>query len=136
MNTKDKMMAELFGPVDLLTSHERDYYAELCDVVLKYHQSKHAGAILETLSQLHDSGPVWDGDVCSKSARDALLESGAACKVLFKGGHGCNACTYLGAEMLKAMKWLRAQEDAVPAHVKFAGTHAIGGHSGHGGGLD
>lgn len=60
----------------------------------------------EPLYQLAKHGPVWDGDVISKSSRDDLLDCEACAKVLVKGEDGFNACTYLGREMLKIYDWL------------------------------
>jgi len=50
-------------------------------------------------------GPLHDGDVPSKSARDNLINSGFMAKVVVKAEEGYNACTYKGA---KAYRLLRA----------------------------
>jgi hypothetical protein len=42
-------------------------------------------------------GPLFDGDVPSKTGRDRLLENGYMEKVIVKGEWGYNACTYRGA---------------------------------------
>lgn len=42
----------------------------------------------EQLHQLVKDGPVWDGDVVSKSHRDDLISWGLATKVCFKGEQG------------------------------------------------
>jgi len=42
-------------------------------------------------------GPLFDGDVPSKSGRDWLLENGYMAKVVVKGEDGFNACTHKGA---------------------------------------
>lgn len=47
------------------------------------------------------SGPIDDGDVPSKSGRDALLDSGYISKVVVKGEQGFNACTYKGSSAYK-----------------------------------
>lgn len=60
----------------------------------------------EALYQLHAKGPVWDGDVVSKSERDALLDIGACAKVCVKGEQGFNACTYGGRMLLRIYDWL------------------------------
>lgn len=60
----------------------------------------------EQLYQLHARGPVWDGDVVSKSDRSALLEIGACAKVTKGGEWGYNACTYAGAYLLNIYDWL------------------------------
>lgn len=60
----------------------------------------------EALYQLHKNGPVWDGDVISKSYRDELLDCGACAKVCVKGEDGYNACTYFGRALLEIYDWL------------------------------
>lgn len=60
----------------------------------------------EQLYQLHSRGPVWDGDVISKSDRSELLEIGACAKVCVKGEDGFNACSYFGSALLKIYDWL------------------------------
>jgi hypothetical protein len=56
----------------------------------------------EQLDQLYSHGPTWDGDVISKSDRDALLELGLAARVCRNGEFGYTACTYLGGFVRKA----------------------------------
>jgi len=58
------------------------------------------------LYQLHAKGPVWDGDVISKSQRSDLLDIGACAKVVVKGQEGFNACTYFGRTLLRVYDWL------------------------------
>lgn len=48
----------------------------------------------ETLDQLLDRGPIWDGDVVSKSARDDLLRWGLATRCCFRREQGYVAATY------------------------------------------
>jgi hypothetical protein len=55
------------------------------------------GGERDTLRAAFKSGPLYDGDVPSKSARDALLEAGMIAKVVVKGEEGYNACTYRGS---------------------------------------
>ncbi len=42
-------------------------------------------------------GPLFAGDVPSKSNRDQLVEEGYMAKVVCKGEEGYSACTYKGA---------------------------------------
>jgi len=42
-------------------------------------------------------GPLLDGDVPSKAARDTLLDEGYMTKVVVGGNDGYNACTHKGA---------------------------------------
>lgn len=55
---------------------------------------------LEALLQLVN-GPIYDGDLVSKSARDKLLEWGLATKVCVKGEQGFNGANYRGWDVLK-----------------------------------
>jgi hypothetical protein len=56
---------------------------------------------IETLKAIHDQGPLFDGDVPSKTARDFLLSTGLVTKIVVKGEQGFNACTYKGSKVLK-----------------------------------
>ena len=54
-----------------------------------------------------ECGPLYDGDIPSKTGRDLLLADNFMSKIVVKGDEGYNACTYLGARayiLLKAMK--------------------------------
>lgn len=42
-------------------------------------------------------GPLFDGDVPSKSGRNSLIEKGYMAKVVVNGEDGYNACTHKGA---------------------------------------
>ena len=55
--------------------------------------------VWDTLNAMHDHGPLYDGDVPSKSQRDDLLTYGYCSKVFVKGAQGYNACTYKGAAL-------------------------------------
>lgn len=48
----------------------------------------------ECLSQLLLNGPVWDGDITSKSDRGELFNLGLAVRCCFKGEQGYTAATY------------------------------------------
>lgn len=60
------------------------------------------GYCVDTLVALIENGPLWDGDVPSKSGRNGLIESGCAVRVISKGEDGYTAATYLGRELYKA----------------------------------
>lgn len=60
------------------------------------------GAELETLIALVERGPLWDGDVPSKSGRDALILQGLAARIVVRGEDGWQAATYAGREAYKA----------------------------------
>lgn len=52
------------------------------------------GAQKEVLRQLLFKGPIWDGDIASKSARGDLFEWDLAVRVCFKGEQGYTAAKY------------------------------------------
>ena len=61
------------------------------------------GAEKDTLIALVEQGPLWDGDVPSKTGRDSLLARGLAVRVVVKGEDGWQAATYAGRDAYKAL---------------------------------
>jgi len=53
------------------------------------------GGQREVLRQLLFQGPVWDGNIVSKRARDDLIDYGLATQCCFLGEQGYAAATYL-----------------------------------------
>ena len=86
--------------VDLMDDWERSELLHMIDY------AKSARYLHEPLYQLVDRGPVWDGDVISKSARDQLLAVGACAKIYHKSEDGFNAATYFGGYLLSVFDWL------------------------------
>jgi hypothetical protein len=77
---------------------------------------------LDTLMALCDWGPVSDGDVPGKDARDSLIDKGLATKVVIKGGReGYQAATSRGLAVYRARMAQAAtrfaEELAEKAHV-------------------
>ena len=58
-------------------------------------QGLDGGAVI-TLDALYTEGPLFDGDIPSKSGRDSLVEKGYADVIVVKGLEGYNACTQKG----------------------------------------
>jgi hypothetical protein len=56
----------------------------------------------EVLNQLLHQGPVWDGNIISKSARDDLIEAGLATRCCFLGEQGYTTATYKAFTVFKA----------------------------------
>lgn len=52
----------------------------------------------DTIVGLFKNGPLYDGDVPSKTERDWLVQNGLASKVIYKGEDGYQALTYKGAK--------------------------------------
>ena len=63
---------------------------------------KMTGAEVATLVALVEQGPLWDGDVPSKSGRDGLIQRGLAVKVVVSGQDGWQAATYAGRDAYRA----------------------------------
>lgn len=61
------------------------------------------GAEKDTLIALVEQGPLWDGDVPSKTGRDALIAQGLAVRVVVNGEDGWQAATYAGRDAYKAL---------------------------------
>ena len=57
----------------------------------------------DTIIALIENGPLFDGDVPSKSARDSLMDKGYATRVVVKGEDGFNAATQKGALLYKQL---------------------------------
>ena len=62
----------------------------------------------ETIIATFKQGPLYDGDIPSKTSRDALVSDGFISKVIVKGEDGFNACTYKG---LRAYRILEAMSN-------------------------
>jgi len=59
---------------------------------------------IDVLNACFEKGPLYDGDVPSKSGRDNLLDSGYISKIVVNGEEGFNACTYKGAQAYRLIK--------------------------------
>lgn len=57
------------------------------------------GAELDTLIALVERGPLFDGDVPSKTGRDTLLKMGFAVKTVVHGECGYQTATMKGVEI-------------------------------------
>jgi len=77
-----------------------------------YFQFAHLAACLLD-SRLHEQlrqlvlGPVWDGDVISKSLRGELFELGLAIRVCCKGEQGYTGATYFAYSVLKVAEEIK-----------------------------
>jgi hypothetical protein len=61
------------------------------------------GAEIDTLIALVERGPLWDGDLPSKSGRTDLIERGFAVRCIFAGEDGYQAATYAGRDAYRAL---------------------------------
>jgi hypothetical protein len=64
-------------------------------------------AQVEVLRQLVTRGPVYDGNVASKAARDDLLQMGIASRACVNGEQGYTVATYRGWDVLKSVEATR-----------------------------
>lgn len=62
---------------------------------------KLTGSQHDTLVALVERGPLYDGDLPSKIARDELVEKGLAIQILHRGSDGYTAATLEGGEVFK-----------------------------------
>ncbi len=78
-----------------------------------YFQYAHLAACLlpknlvESLRQLVN-GPIYDGDVISKSLRGELFQLGLATRVCVKGEQGYTGATYFAFSVLKCLDEIKA----------------------------
>lgn len=86
----------------LICDFENETKEELIDYLraIETALSLSSGAY-EVLRQLNTQGPVWDGDLISKSGRTQCLHIGAAAKIICNGDDGYQACTYYGRQLIR-----------------------------------
>lgn len=78
------------------------------------------GFCFDTLLALAKNGPLWDGDVPSKSGRDDLIEHGMAIRVVVKGEDGFTGLTYKGRDFfVKHMECDTLKEALQKQHERF-----------------
>lgn len=107
-----KVIEDAFGRVDLSTVKEIEYQLKCFEQAASLNSNA-----VETLSSALKTGPLWDGDVPSKSGRDDLLDIEAIAKVVVKGEQGFNAATYHGHNVAKARAALMAATDEAKTGV-------------------
>lgn len=76
-----------------------DEYNQACQNVRRLMRPAHR----DTLRQLVEQGPVYDGDVISNSARDDLIRAGLASRACVRGEQGFTVANYRGWDVLKAV---------------------------------
>ena len=100
MSIKNALEAVEGERLDLLSKKELLTAVETLDIAHRMSKSH-----LEVLKHCESEGPLWDGDVISKSHRTDLCEVGAIAKVSVKGEQGFNACTYYGRALIRALEF-------------------------------
>ena len=90
----------LFTPPELFDD-EPEVITEAIDTILLAKQTvKHAA---DTLDAIIKRGPLFDGDLPSKSQRDWLLEKGLVSKAVVKGEQGFQVANYLGWDVARVI---------------------------------
>lgn len=85
-------------------------------------ESNTSGFCFDTLYALIKHGPVWDGDVPSKSGRNQLIEHGYAVSTLRNGEEGHTAVTYKGIELFKSYLGVETIKEGF---AKIDAKHAV-----------
>lgn len=92
MATLKQLLDALCVGVDLSSAEE---LKSACELIIEVQAMD--GAERDCIRAAYKNGPLFDGDVPSKSGRNSLLEKGYMAKVVVKGEDGYNACTHKGA---------------------------------------
>lgn len=94
-----ELLDALHEPMETSSAEEIKHACELIIAVQAM-----TGGEYDTLVGAYERGPLRDGDVTSKSARDSLMKNGYIEKVVMKGEDGFNACTHKGAWAYRLIK--------------------------------
>lgn len=97
MTNRTEIIREL---VDQARTAEESYF-DICKAIALIFPKE----IIEQLEQLVN-GPVWDGNVISKSDRGVLFDMGLAIRVCCKGEQGYTGATYTAYTILKEIEKL------------------------------
>jgi hypothetical protein len=91
-------------------------------VTLMLDMNKFKPNSIDTLKAVYKHGPLFDGDIPSKTGRDILMGMGMITKVIVKGEDGYNACTHKGRDMYKMLLVL----EEIRAKLKKSNTNQPG----------
>lgn len=75
---------------------------DACELIIRVQAMN--GAERDTIRAAFKNGPLWAGDLPSKSARDTLVSEGFMSHVVMKGEDGFNACTNKGARAYRLLE--------------------------------
>ena len=92
MATLKQLLDAIHESTDLSSAEE---LKRTCELIIEVQAMN--GVERDCIRAGYNHGPLFDGDVPSKSGRDSLLEKGYMSKVVVKGEDGYNACTHKGA---------------------------------------
>lgn len=88
-----------------------------CELIIEVQAM--SSAEIDCIKASYKLGPLFDGDIPSKSGRDSLLKSGFMSKVVVNGQDGFNACTHKGAW---AYRLIIAEESSTPTSISPVGS--------------
>jgi len=97
--TLQQLLSALHESIDLSTAAE---IQTACELIIEVQVMDDAERACIRASYKH--GPLFDGDLPSKSARDRLLDKGHMVKVVANGQDGYNACTHNGAWVYRLLE--------------------------------
>ena len=92
MATLRQLLDVLHKSINLSSAEE---LKRACELIIEVQAMN--GAERECIRAAYKHGPLFDGDVPSKSGRDSLVNKGYMARIVVKGKNGYNACTYKGA---------------------------------------
>jgi len=98
MKTSMKLAEVIRTLVDMAESDDGDRYFEITQAIALIFPA----ALIEQLEQLV-RGPVWDGDIISKTYRDELFDMGLAIRVCCKGEQGYTGAKYTAYTVVKKL---------------------------------
>lgn len=101
-----KLTLGLVAAVNHLDLNDVDDVPEITQITVAASRVESKG-LMDTLESIVKRGPLNDGDVPSKSDRDALLELELINKVVVKGEQGFQAANYFGWAVWKTLVELR-----------------------------
>jgi len=99
MPTLKKLLETLHESTKLSSAEE---IKSACELIIEVQDMNNAER--DCIVASYEVGPLFDGDVPSKTGRDKLIEMGYMAKVVVNGGDGFNACTHKGAWAYRILK--------------------------------
>lgn len=89
-----------------------DIYFEYCRAIALIFPNR----LIPQLKQLAD-GPIWDGDIISKSDRGELFDMGIAIRVCCKGEQGYTGAKYIAHTILYEYKKIESKENRKKSEI-------------------
>lgn len=90
--TLGQLLSALHESLDTSSAEE---IKDACELIIRVQAMD--GGERDTIRAAYRSGPLFSGDLPSKTARDSLVAEGFMVQCVVKGEDGFNACTHKGA---------------------------------------